>query len=127
MLGDYDVHPDIGVKDLGVSRKFYEETLGLRPGYEDEWEMYYKSGNSWLRVYPTESAGTNRATYCSWEVDNVEQVVDLLKEKGIQFEHYEDMPNATINGDVHVMGDRQAAWFKDPDGNILCVANKVTS
>jgi hypothetical protein len=25
---------------------------------------------------------------------------------------------------VHVMGKRHAAWFKDPDGNILSIVNR---
>jgi hypothetical protein len=31
------------------------------------------------------------------------------------------MPGTTLEGDVHVMDDggMTAAWFKDPDGNIL--------
>jgi hypothetical protein len=45
-----------------------------------------------------------------------------LKAQGVSFEHYE-MPGTTLQGDIHVSGDMKAAWFKDPDGNILCVAN----
>jgi hypothetical protein len=26
-----------------------------------------------------------------------------------------------FRGDVHVMGDHKAAWFEDPDGNLLSV------
>jgi hypothetical protein len=36
------------------------------------------------------------------------------------------MPGMTREGDVHSMGGGvKAAWFKDPDGNILCVGNEV--
>ncbi len=35
------------------------------------------------------------------------------------------MPDVTLEGDVHVMGDLKAAWFKDPDGNILNIVNQV--
>lgn len=127
MLAEYDVHVDIGVKNLDAARDFYEDTLGLRPERESDWEVYYRCGGSWLKVYQSEFAGTNKATYCSWEVDDVTEVVDWLKEKGVEFEHYTGMPDVVIKGDVHDMGDRQAAWFKDPDGNILCIGNKVVS
>jgi hypothetical protein len=33
------------------------------------------------------------------------------------------MPDMTREGDIHVCGDMKVAWFKDPDGNILCLAN----
>lgn len=47
-----------------------------------------------------------------------------LHDKGVSFEHYSDMPEATIKGDVHVMGDMKAAWFKDPDGNIHAMVSR---
>lgn len=45
-----------------------------------------------------------------------------LKDKGVAFEHY-DFPGMVLEGDVHVMGELKAAWFKDPDGNILAIMN----
>ena len=49
----------------------------------------------------------------------------MLGDKNVHadFEHY-DMPGVEHQGDVHVMGEMQAAWFKDPDGNTLCVGNE---
>jgi hypothetical protein len=32
------------------------------------------------------------------------------------------MPDTRLEGDIHVSGDMKVAWFKDPDGNILCLA-----
>lgn len=37
--------------------------------------------------------------------------------------HY-DMPEMTLEGDVHVSGSLKNAWFKDPDGNILAIVGK---
>ena len=45
-----------------------------------------------------------------------------LKTKGVTFEHY-DMPDTTRKGDVHVAGNMKVAWFKDPDGNTLCIVS----
>ncbi len=122
MLSDSDVHVDIGVKDLQKSKAFYTETLELKPVHEDEQEVIFRSGNSKLKIYQSSYAGTNQATYASWDVGDVESCVDWLKGKGVEFEHY-DIPGATSQGDVHVMGDVKAAWFKDPDGNVLCIAS----
>jgi len=33
------------------------------------------------------------------------------------------MPGMTREGDVHVGGSMKAAWFKDPDGNILALVS----
>ena len=73
-----------------------------------------------LLVYPSEYAGTNQATAATWAVgDDFEAIVQDLKTKGVPFEHYDDLPETTREGDVHAMGDLKGVWFKDPDGNIL--------
>jgi len=85
--------------------------------------ILYQSGSSMVLVYPSEFAGTNRATAATWSVGgDFEAIVADLKSKGVTFEHY-DLPDTTREGDVHVMGDFKAVWFKDPDGNILNLAN----
>jgi hypothetical protein len=48
-------------------------------------------------------------------------VVEALRGKGVTFEHYDDLPGTTRDGDIHVMGDLKGAWFKDPDGNVLAL------
>ena len=121
MLGAKDATATVAVKDLGVAKKFYEGSVGLKPLPTEQPEVVnYKTGNSTLLVYRSQFAGTNKATAVTWSVDNTEEEVRALKSKGIVFEHY-DMPGATLKGDVHVMGSMKAAWFKDPDGNILAI------
>ena len=119
MLGAKDAVANVAVKDLAVARRFYEKTLGLKPVHEEGGEVVvYESGRSRLNVYRSDFAGTNRATAVTWEVDDVDAEVAELSKKGVAFEHYE-MPDTTLEGDVHVAGDVRVAWFKDPDGNIL--------
>jgi catechol 2,3-dioxygenase-like lactoylglutathione lyase family enzyme len=125
MLGDKDAAANIAVKNLEKAKKFYEETLGLTQiGSEGQEAITFKSGNSVINVYKSQYAGTNKATAVTWVVgQDVEGFVQQLKAKGIAFEHY-DMPGVTRNGEVHVAEDMKVAWFKDPDGNILNIANR---
>ena len=51
-------------------------------------------------------------------------MVRELKAKGVAFEHYDNLPGLTVQGDVHVGGDMKVAWFKDPDGNILSIVSE---
>jgi catechol 2,3-dioxygenase-like lactoylglutathione lyase family enzyme len=125
MLGNRDAVANIAVRNLETARKFYEDTLGLKPMHREGKEVIvFKSGNSTINVYKSQYAGTNKATAVSWAVgDDVEGVVRALKSKGVTFEHY-DMPGMKREGDVHVGGDMKVAWFKDPDGNILNIYNR---
>ena len=124
MLRNHEAVPNIAVKKLDVAKKFYEDTLGLKPVATEGQELVvFQSGKSRIFVYRSQFAGTNKATAFTWVVDNdIEGIVQSLKAKGVKFEHY-DMPGMNRVGDVHVGGDMKVAWFKDPDGNILSIAN----
>ena len=125
MLGDKDAAANIAVKDLEVAKRFYGETLGLtQVGSEADELIVFRSGNSMINVYRSKYAGTNQATALTWVVgEDVESVVEALKAKGISFEHY-DMPEIRREGDVHIGGNMNIAWFKDPDGNILNIVSR---
>jgi catechol 2,3-dioxygenase-like lactoylglutathione lyase family enzyme len=121
MLADSTAIATIAVKDIARARKFYEDILGLKRIDSPQPEVLnYKVGKSKLLVYKSMFAGTNKATAATWELDDVESVARKLKEKGVNFEHY-NLPGMTLKGDVHVAGNMKAAWFKDPDGNILAL------
>jgi catechol 2,3-dioxygenase-like lactoylglutathione lyase family enzyme len=124
MLEKMNVAANIAVKDLERAREFYEDTLGLKQvDKEGDEVIAFRSGSSKILVYKSQYAGTNKATAATWTVsDDLEPIVRELKAKGVTFEHY-DLPGMTLKGDVHVSGSMKVAWFKDPDGNILCMAN----
>jgi catechol 2,3-dioxygenase-like lactoylglutathione lyase family enzyme len=126
MLQGKNAAATIAVKDVKAAKRFYEGTLGLQladDGQEPE-AVTYQSGNSRILVYRSQYAGTNQATAATWGVGNdIEKVVQSLKAKGVAFEHY-DMPGMTLKGDVHVANGLKAAWFKDPDGNILALVSE---
>jgi catechol 2,3-dioxygenase-like lactoylglutathione lyase family enzyme len=124
VLGTKSAMATIAVKDLAAAREFYEHTLGLTPTESRESEVAgFRSGQSVILVYRSQFAGTNRATAATWAVgEDLSGVVQALRAKGVHFEHY-DMPGMQREGDVHIAGTTKAAWFKDPDGNILSLVN----
>jgi catechol 2,3-dioxygenase-like lactoylglutathione lyase family enzyme len=126
ILSDIDASANLAVKNLEVSKKFYEDTLGLiQIDSEEEKELIaFKSGNTTIYVYQSQNAGTNKATAVTWVVgEGLEYIVKKLKAKGVTFEHY-DMPDMTLENDIHIFGDMKVAWFKDPDDNILNITNR---
>ena len=125
MLHDANAVATVAVKDLEVAGTFYRDKLGLaQVAVEGDEAVVFGSGDTTINVYRSQFAGTNKATAVSWTVgEDIEGVIRTLKAKGVAFEHY-DMPNMTRQGDIHVFGDLKAAWFKDPDGNILSIVNR---
>lgn len=123
-LANCKVYATLGVKDLEEARMFYSETLGLNFVEENHGGIMYESGGSHLFVYQSDFAGTNEATGASWMVDDIESIVEELKLKGVEFEHYDGM-KGDWQGDVCVTDGMKAAWFKDPSGNILNLGNEM--
>lgn len=120
MLADTDITTLVAVNDLDESRAFYEDRLHLaKIGEESGW-VQYRTGSSELIVYESEFAGSNKATTAAWTVDDVAAAVADLKASGISsFQHYDDLPGATREGEIHLAGPVKMAWFKDPSGNIF--------
>lgn len=125
MLGDKEALATIAVKDAAVAEKFYTDILGLKPlpGSQNG-VLMYQSGSSKVLVYQSQFARTNQATAATWSVGaDIDRLALELKAKGVVFERY-DFPGMTREGDVHVAGNVRAAWFKDPDGNILSIVSQ---
>ena len=122
-LGKKEIMATVAVKDIAKSRKFYEGKLGLE-AVEDMGEaVTYKAGHANLLVYESDYAGGYGATVATWNVGaDIDTLVDDLKDRGVEFEHY-DMDGMTLEGDIHVAGDMRIAWFKDPDGSIIALVN----
>lgn len=120
MLADNDVYAMIPVNDVEKAKDFYKNILGLKELEAGPGGLFYKSGNTKIMVYESKYAGTNKGTAANWDVANVDQIAKDLKSKGVVFEQY-DYPGTSREGDVHVMGNIRAVWFKDPSGNILGV------
>ena len=122
MLGNLDIRPTLGVRDLAAARAFYEGKLGLSVKHDHmPGTVVYKAGQGELFVYESRFAGTNQATAASWNAGaELGAIVAGLRAKGVAFEHY-DLPGMRLEGDIHVGEGMRIAWFKDPDGNILAL------
>jgi catechol 2,3-dioxygenase-like lactoylglutathione lyase family enzyme len=125
MLTDSPVVAVVAVSDLDAARSFYTDTLGLTPSGMDEpgGVLYDCGGGTRLLVYQSSFAGKNEATAASWQVDDLEGEIAALEAKGITFEEY-DFPGVEREGAIHTTGELRAAWFKDPEGNILNLVSR---
>jgi len=128
MLGDKPVAATLPVGDLQAARDFYENVLGLKPvqemGEDTPGAVLYRSGDAVVLVYESEYAGTNQGTAATWAVGgDFDTIVEQLQQKGVTFEHYDNLPGTTRDGDIHRFGEMRAVWFKDPAGNVLNVGD----
>jgi catechol 2,3-dioxygenase-like lactoylglutathione lyase family enzyme len=129
-LSRYKVAAGLAVSDMDRAREFYEGRLGLLVGIDSGDNVQYRCGEgSVMHVYLSpEHAGKSTATLAGWGVDNVEEVVDELISKGVAFERYEEGPIITDEkGIATFQGGAKVAYFKDPDGNTLSIAQAPRS
>jgi len=117
---DWSFGATIPAKDIDSTRKFYESVLGLEIVDENPAGITYRSGDSFLSLYPTQFAGTAQHTLGGFIVRDVKAAVADLRAKGVTFEEY-DMPGLkTVDGIAELEGAK-GAWFKDPEVNIPSV------
>lgn len=121
-LNAYRVDPAVGVSDMESARDFYEGKLGLTADGDDPdgGRTYACGDQTSLHVFPSPGyVGGTGATIAGWAVDDIDSVVDELTGKGVAFERYDDARLTTNEKGIAVVGGSKAAWFKDPDGNLL--------
>jgi catechol 2,3-dioxygenase-like lactoylglutathione lyase family enzyme len=110
------------VTDPDRAKTFYSDKLGLDyTGTNEEGAPTYAlGGGATLVLLPRPDSKPSESTAMSFEVDDVAGEVRDLEQRGIGFEDY-DLPDLKTVDHVCVLGSEKAAWFKDPDGNVLCL------
>ena len=127
MLNKSRVEANIPAADLRRARDFYTAMLGLSPVDEVPGIQlsYETEGGTRFNLYETEYAGKAGHTIAQWHVDDVESEVEELKAKGVVFEVY-DLPGVQWDGEIATLpGISRAAWFRDSEGNIMCVDQEL--
>ena len=125
MLRAAPIRAYIPASDVSRARKFYEGNVGLEPKEEHAGGVIYECGGAEVFLYPTSNAGTSKASQAYWQVDDVEAEVADLKARGVKFEEY-DMPGVTMKNSIATGGGAKTAWFKDTEGNILAVSQRLS-
>ncbi len=131
MLGNADIAAIVPVSNIESAIEFYEGSLQLRLGerrddLEANREAQFGAGSGDLLLYESVGAGKSRHTVAGFRVDDLDSVVEGLRENGVVFEEY-DLPDLKTEGGIATVGDVRAAWFRDPDGNILAIESVRTA
>jgi catechol 2,3-dioxygenase-like lactoylglutathione lyase family enzyme len=128
MLDQARIGAIVPVSDLDRAVGFYRDTLGLRliernADLPDNPEAIFEAAGGTLIVYRSAAAGEGRATVAGFMVADLDAAMAAMRERGVAFEDYDFPGLQTVNG-VATIGPIRAAWFRDPDGNILAVEQR---
>ena len=111
------------VNDLAKAKAFYTQTLGLQVSEEGVGLRLHLPGGGTAFAYPKDDHQPATFTLLDFVVDDIDEAVDELKSRGVNFDRFEGMPQdekGIMRGISQNMGP-DIAWFKDPAGNFLAV------
>lgn len=111
-------HPD-------RAREFYERTLGMRVMSEDDFALVFDANGVELRIQKVDALQPQSHTALGWNVPDIRNTVIALVSRGVTPERYPFL-SQDPDGVWTAPSGAQVAWFKDPDGNLLSVAQYVT-
>ena len=112
------------VPDVNAVRDFYGDTLGLRNTVNEWGVLVLEIEESHdVMIYPKPDHAPATFTVLNFPVEDIDQAVDALAERGVVFERYEGFDHDE-RGIVRGSGPT-IAWFCDPAGNILSVVENV--
>jgi catechol 2,3-dioxygenase-like lactoylglutathione lyase family enzyme len=121
MLSQCQATAMLPVVDMQRARAFYEQVLGLPPArVRENGEARYQAGQLSFALYPRATATRADHTALSFEVQDLAAEMAALRARGVRFDDY-DLPGLQTHDGVCVLGGERAAWFHDPEGNILCI------
>lgn len=104
----------VAVTDLDLSGRFYGEVLGLPLLDTTPFALRFAAGEGQISV--RRGAPNAGNTVAHFEVADLDAAMAELRDRGVVFEEYETPK--TVNG-VAQIGPARAAWFADPDGNVI--------
>lgn len=117
-----EVHTVLPAADLARARTFYHDKLGMDPDEEREGTLvYHPFPGGAFEIYETPNAGTAQNTQMGWVTDDLDAEMSVMRAHGVVFEEYDFPGMTTVNG-VLESDDLRTAWFRDSEGNFICVS-----
>lgn len=121
MLSDAALIAFVATAQPARARAFYETTLGFRLVTEDQFALLFDCHGTSLRIQKVDAVDPAPYTALGWQVSDIREAVEGLSKRGVIFEQY-----VFLEQDEHGVwsapSGTQVAWFKDPDGNLLSLA-----
>ena len=122
-----EIHAVLPVADIQRARSFYHDTLGLEPDEEYPGSLvYHPVQGSAFEIYETADAVTAGTSQMGWLTDDLDSEMEQLRARGIVFERL-GAPGVKMVAGVAAMPDAKAAWFRDTEGNLICITQLASA
>jgi catechol 2,3-dioxygenase-like lactoylglutathione lyase family enzyme len=126
MQNPLSIYTVLPAKDLARARAFYRDMLGLEATLEKPGMLAYSGPSGYIfQLYETPSAGTAQNTQMGWSSSELDADVAELRQRGVVFEEY-DLPGLKTENGIAFVGTERSAWFKDTEGNTICISQTIT-
>jgi len=113
------------VDDIDEAREFYGETLGVDVSDNEQGGLELNFPNSGsVFIYPKENHKAATFTVLNFLVDDIDEAVEDLTDRGITFESYKGEMETDEKGIFRGADNDNGpniAWFKDPAGNFVSI------
>lgn len=111
----------VATTNAAKAREFYEKVLGLKFVSEDPYAVVFEANGIRLRVQKVKEFTPQPFTVLGWTVADISAAIQELRRKGVTFLRTPGYEQDEL-GIVRFPDGTQVAWFKDPDGNTLSLA-----
>ena len=125
MLKESKAFSGFSVNDIQKAKDFYGRTLGLQVSESHGVLTLQLAGGNKVIIYPKVNHAPATFTVLNFPVENVDDSVDELAQRGVRFEIYDESDIKTDEKGIRRGSGPTIAWFKDPAGNVLSVIEET--
>jgi len=120
-LGAAPVVAFLTTVDAQRCKAFYRDMLGLRLVDDSSFAIEFDAGGTMFRIQKVERFEPHPFTALGWQTSDIRGTIAALAKDGVAFERYPGLEQDAA-GIWTAPSDARIAWFKDPDGNLLSLA-----
>ena len=106
------------------AKAFYQHKLGMKLISDDRLGLVFQGKNATLRVSKVQSFTPQPFTVLGWVVDDIAKTAAELAAKGVALTRHSVLEQDAAGVWTAPDGSK-VAWFADPDGNVLSLAQFV--
>ena len=124
MFANVDISIFLATANADLCKIFYSQVMGLPLREENEFALVYGLKGVELRISKVPSFSPHPFTVLDWQVDDLENAMAVLKERGVVFTIFGGMDQDENGIWTAPDGKANIAWFKDPDNNVLSLSKR---